>query len=491
MNVMHLDSDSIVRRTRIAGICLCALAMGLGWGIRGIFGGWSGAMLPGAMLGFAFAFLGGRRELLRRAPVFAMLGALGFGMGGWLGYGAIVGMTTGNDLANVGYGYACFALIGGLWGALGGGFISLGFAKRFHVIEAIAAFALFACVISFAGDVLLEWYNENFSFRMMPVEQGGKQRDDDWFTICILLGILYAYATARRNWFVFALSAITGLSMALAFVLGQYIQMTADLCFHGAPIDFWKVYEHFAGLGAGLGAGVALFMILRSKAAEKFDELQAPSFWTTLLAYVVVAIAFLMQVDNAAKYLLTDARHKFILDGFGIAADDPGPMVAVFWYEGIFGALAIFALGVLKLIGKRIDGAGVSLFAFASLCWLGSAAGIFKEHVPYRGGGSATVQITFLVMAALCSAISVATLYRHLKQPAPEELQPKELLPGLRKRTMRVSALLLIAMVLSISVCAVASVRQSPPEKYERANRKFEPSNFGLFPVDDEKPPNE
>ena len=46
-----------------------ALAVGLGWGIRGDFGHLVGAMYPGAALGLGLAYVSGQRSLFLWMPI--------------------------------------------------------------------------------------------------------------------------------------------------------------------------------------------------------------------------------------------------------------------------------------------------------------------------------------------------------------------------------------------------------------------------------------
>ena len=60
-------------------VLLPALAMWLGWGVRGLFGHANGAMLPGALVALAISFLlKGKRFSL---PLAIAMAAVGFGFG--------------------------------------------------------------------------------------------------------------------------------------------------------------------------------------------------------------------------------------------------------------------------------------------------------------------------------------------------------------------------------------------------------------------------
>lgn len=96
-----------------------ALAVGLGWGIRGDFGGFEGAMYPAACLGLAFAYVSGQPGLFQRMPVLGALAALFIGMGGMMSYGVLHGYAKADTFINYSYGYFTLFLQGGAWGVFG------------------------------------------------------------------------------------------------------------------------------------------------------------------------------------------------------------------------------------------------------------------------------------------------------------------------------------------------------------------------------------
>ncbi len=64
-------------RKRLSYYTLTALALSIGWGIRGNFGHEYGAMIPGALAAMAAVLLSGRSDWVRLTPFFAMFGRWG------------------------------------------------------------------------------------------------------------------------------------------------------------------------------------------------------------------------------------------------------------------------------------------------------------------------------------------------------------------------------------------------------------------------------
>jgi hypothetical protein len=110
---------------RIGRSLFVALAVGLGWGIRGDFGHLVGAMFPGAALALGLAFVSGQRSLFRWMPVIAALSALGIGAGGSMSYGILHGYAQADTLVNYAYGFLTLFLQGSAWGTFGGALVGL------------------------------------------------------------------------------------------------------------------------------------------------------------------------------------------------------------------------------------------------------------------------------------------------------------------------------------------------------------------------------
>ncbi|HEY2893133.1 MAG TPA: hypothetical protein VGJ16_02935, partial [Pirellulales bacterium] len=101
-------------------ILFVALALSIGWGVRGNWGHEVGAMVPGALAAMAAVIVSGRTDWYRRIPFFGFFGALGWSFGGSISYMQVIAYTHSGDAVSVAYGFACLFVIGFLWGALGG-----------------------------------------------------------------------------------------------------------------------------------------------------------------------------------------------------------------------------------------------------------------------------------------------------------------------------------------------------------------------------------
>lgn len=105
---------------RPAGMAAVALALSLGWGIRGNYGHEVGAMVPGALSAITAAIVSGREDWRARVPFAALFGALGWGFGGSISYMQVIGYTHSGHWPSQLWGFAGLFVIGFLWAALGG-----------------------------------------------------------------------------------------------------------------------------------------------------------------------------------------------------------------------------------------------------------------------------------------------------------------------------------------------------------------------------------
>ena len=77
----------------LLAILFVALALSIGWGVRGNWGHEYGAMIPGALAAMAAVLVSGRDDWYRRIPFFAFFGALGWSFGGSISYMQVIAYT--------------------------------------------------------------------------------------------------------------------------------------------------------------------------------------------------------------------------------------------------------------------------------------------------------------------------------------------------------------------------------------------------------------
>lgn len=153
-------SSSIRPADRVMRSLFVALAVGLGWGIRGSFGHLLGAMFPGACLGLGFAYVSGQKQAFRWMPVMGAASALAISLGGRMSYGLLHGYAKADTFVNFTYGFFTLFLQGGAWGIFGGAAIGLLLERKriqgrewaaFFLVPILAGLALYFLVYRAIG----------------------------------------------------------------------------------------------------------------------------------------------------------------------------------------------------------------------------------------------------------------------------------------------------------------------------------------------------
>jgi hypothetical protein len=252
---------------------LVALVLGLGWAIRGHFGHEWGASWAGAMGALALLAVSKREEWLKRTPVLVALGGIGWAVGGMMSYGIVVGYCHGNDFLNVAYGYAMLAVIGGLYGFIGGGLFGLGLESQENkkpkwptlLTEMVAgAWIVWGLVI-----YQLEWF-------MTP------PRSELW-AACAGAAVALAWYLYREGYLgALRVAGYSALGAGFGFAFGNFLQSMGIAS--GIAYNWWNVMEFTLGFCGGLGMAYAVV-------TYKWPESMKPSKSANWLALVFLLLA--------------------------------------------------------------------------------------------------------------------------------------------------------------------------------------------------------
>jgi hypothetical protein len=241
-------SDRIVRSLFVA------LAVGLGWGIRGDFGHLIGAMYPGAALGLGFAFVSGQKNAFKWAPLLGAIGGLGIATGGAMSYGILHGYAQADTFINYTYGFFTLVLQGGAWGCFGGALIGLALEKdEIRIFD----FLSLTAAIFIAGFLFYSIVVDYLGFHINP------PRSDlsIGYTGGAIGLFLWLKLNDRRYAFQGAFFGYAGFGMGMA--LGRMLSNIARQ--QPFPINHWNVMEVSCGL---IGGFIFTFGMLGRKFPE-------------------------------------------------------------------------------------------------------------------------------------------------------------------------------------------------------------------------------
>jgi len=192
---------------RPAAILLVMLSHSIGWGIRGNYGHEFGAMMPGALSALAISLFSGREDWRRRAPFFAVFGALGWAFGGSMSYMPPLSYTHSGHLPTQIYGFLMVFVIGFLWTSLGAAGTAY---AALETREELTAFFQPLCWI--LGIWALQYWLEPLAVHHWlqahaPAEAAGNFRqlsplywlDSDWLGVLLALLALCAFDLWSRR----------------------------------------------------------------------------------------------------------------------------------------------------------------------------------------------------------------------------------------------------------------------------------------------------
>ena len=229
-------------RSTIAFHVFPALILGLGWAVRGHFGHEWGAAWAGALGALAVVVVSRRSDWHANAPTLALLGAVGWAVGGMMSYGKVIGYCRGTDFFNVWYGYGMLAIIGGLYGCIGGGFVGLGLESSPEHKPKWAAL-----LTEMVAGAYLVWglFIYELEWFMTP------PRSELW-AACLGASAAMLWHFHRNGFHrAFRVAAYAALGAGFGFAFGNFLQTLGSAS--GLSYNWWNVMEFTLGFCGGLG----------------------------------------------------------------------------------------------------------------------------------------------------------------------------------------------------------------------------------------------
>ncbi|MCF0073685.1 hypothetical protein LZD49_24615 [Dyadobacter sp. CY261] len=265
-------------RQLLYALLVAGISLGTAWAIRGQFGHEQGAAWAGGIGGLSIVLIAKRKDWYAKAFQLALASAAGWGVGGIISYGKVVGFARGLEFGNVYYGLLMLGIIGGLFGLIGGGLFGLTLAssrqKPVQWPQLIAEMTAGAIIFYYLLIEELGWL-------MTP------PRSEAWAACFGMAVAMFWYMIRSRQYSAMRLAVFAGLGGGFGFAFGNFLQVMGSVS--GIHFNFWNVMEYSIGFFGGVGMAYGTF----TSEWETTDEqatpysLLAPIIILTLIPFIV------------------------------------------------------------------------------------------------------------------------------------------------------------------------------------------------------------
>jgi len=288
------------RNKLFLNIIVAGMSLGTAWAIRGQFGHEQGAAWAGAIGGLSIILLARRSDWYTKLFKAALAAAIGWGIGGMMSYGRVVGFGRGTDFINVYYGLLMLFVIGGLYGFIGGGLfgLSLSDGKKNEVrwSTLIVEMVAWAVIIYFFFIYQIEWL-------MTP------PRSELW-AACMGMAIALAWHMARNGYHsALRVAVFAGFGGGFGFALGNFLQVLGNVS--GIAFNFWNVMEYSLGFFGGAGMAYGVF-------TSEWEKVETePNKTGNLMPILIVAllIPFVVWQQSFELERLEQTYSKLLVNG--------------------------------------------------------------------------------------------------------------------------------------------------------------------------------
>ncbi|GHB65754.1 hypothetical protein [Persicitalea jodogahamensis] len=305
-------------------LLLAGMALGTAWAIRGQFGHEQGAAWAGGIGALAIILLARRPDWYPKALKAALAGAIGWGLGGMISYGVVVGYGRGSDFGNVYYGLMMLFVIGSLFGFLGGGLFGLVLEESEE--EPVAWPGLMAEMVTMA-IVVYFFVVEQLGYLMTP------PRSELW-AACLGLAIGLAWYLVRSGRAASLRVAVyAGLGGGFGFAFGNFLHVlgiASEISF-----NFWNVMEYSIGFFGGAGMAYGTF----TANWQQSTHAKAPTrswFPITMLVLVIPLIVWDQSFGTERVQKMVESIHPANAEAL-ITLTQALPLLAImgaglYWY---------------------------------------------------------------------------------------------------------------------------------------------------------------
>ncbi|NIJ55853.1 hypothetical protein [Dyadobacter arcticus] len=269
-----MNNKSFLYNLLIAGMSLATA-----WAIRGQFGHEQGAAWAGGIGGLAVVLLARRTDWYAKAFQLTLASAAGWGIGGIISYGKVVGYARGLEFGNVYYGLLMLFLIGSLFGLVGGGLFGLTLASS-H--EKPVKWAQLITEMTAGAIIFYYLLIEEIGWLMTP------PRSEAWAAGFGMTVAMFWYMIRNKQYAAIRVAIFAGLGGGFGFAFGNFLQVMGSVS--GIKFNFWNVMEYSIGFFGGIGMAYGTFTSEWEKSEDSVSKnnLIAPILILTLIIPFIV-----------------------------------------------------------------------------------------------------------------------------------------------------------------------------------------------------------
>lgn len=266
--VMKLNKNQII------GILIVAMSFGTAWAVRGQFGHEQGAAWAAGIGGLALVLVSNRNDWYQRVLAVTLASAIGWGMGGMISYGQIVGYGRSDDFVNATYGLLMLFVIGGLYGLIGGGLTGL--------------------TLESSGEKKVKWAQlmtemvagglVSYGFLVMQLEILMTPPRSEAWAFCFGAGLALVWYMARNRFkSSIKVAYFTMIGGGFGFAVGNFLQIIGNLL--EINFNMWNVMEYCIGF---FGGSALAYSVFTSPWPRNTDSLKP---WENRVSFLI-ALAF-------------------------------------------------------------------------------------------------------------------------------------------------------------------------------------------------------
>ena len=260
-------------RSQIFGILIVAMSFGTAWAVRGQFGHEQGAAWAAGIGGLALVLVSQRNDWYQRVLSVTLASAVGWGMGGMMSYGQVVGYGRSDNFIDAAYGLLMLFVIGGLYGLIGGGLtgLTLESSKENKVKWA----GLLAEMV--AGGLVA------YGFLIMQLEILMTPPRSEAWAFCFGAGLALVWHMARNGYkSSLKVAFVTMIGAGFGFAFGNFLQIIGNLL--EINFNMWNVMEYSIGFFGGSALAYSIFT------SSWPQDIEKPKPWENRVSYIIALI---------------------------------------------------------------------------------------------------------------------------------------------------------------------------------------------------------